>query len=116
LENLINEAAILAGRGNRKVIGMEELKQQIAGILGGRASEDPSSARSPAAPRRHTACHPDGAAHGHPGGRSEKLGMVTLGKRRAIPRSLLTKSQRPSPMTQEQTQVLEIASAEGMGD
>jgi cell division protease FtsH len=35
LANLINEAAILAGRGNRKVIGMDELEEAIARIVAG---------------------------------------------------------------------------------
>src|SRR6202022_3349213 len=35
LENLINEAAILAARANRKVIGMEELEEAIARVIAG---------------------------------------------------------------------------------
>src|SRR5579883_2676595 len=35
LANLINEAAILAARGNRKVIGMEELEEAIARVIAG---------------------------------------------------------------------------------
>jgi cell division protease FtsH len=35
LSNLINEAAILAARANRKVIGMEELEEAIARVIAG---------------------------------------------------------------------------------
>jgi cell division protease FtsH len=35
LANLINEAAILAARGNKKVIGMEELEEAIARVIAG---------------------------------------------------------------------------------
>jgi cell division protease FtsH len=35
LSNLINEAAILAARGNKKVIGMEELEESIARVIAG---------------------------------------------------------------------------------
>jgi len=35
LANLINEAAILAARANRKVIGMEELEESIARVIAG---------------------------------------------------------------------------------
>ncbi|HXM55427.1 MAG TPA: ATP-dependent zinc metalloprotease FtsH [Candidatus Dormibacteraeota bacterium] len=35
LANLINEAAILTGRGNRKVIGMDDLEEAIARIVAG---------------------------------------------------------------------------------
>ena len=35
LANLINEAAILAARGDRKVIGMEELEEAIARVIAG---------------------------------------------------------------------------------
>jgi cell division protease FtsH len=35
LENLINEAAILSARANRKVIGMEELEEAIARVIAG---------------------------------------------------------------------------------
>jgi cell division protease FtsH len=35
LENLINEAAILAARANRKVIGMEELEEAMARVIAG---------------------------------------------------------------------------------
>src|SRR5262249_56135606 len=35
LANLINEAAILAARANRKVIGMEELEEAIARVVAG---------------------------------------------------------------------------------
>jgi cell division protease FtsH len=35
LSNLINEAAILAARGNKKVIGMEELEEAIARVIAG---------------------------------------------------------------------------------
>jgi cell division protease FtsH len=35
LANLINEAAILAARGNKKVIGMDELEEAIARVIAG---------------------------------------------------------------------------------
>ncbi len=35
LANLINEAAILAARANRKVIGMDELEEAIARVIAG---------------------------------------------------------------------------------
>ena len=59
LENLLNEAALLAGRGDRKVIAMEDIRQSVVKVIAG---PEKRSRVVPQRERRLTAYHEAGHA------------------------------------------------------